>query len=72
MSVPALNNPICTYMLPADVAEMVLLIYSGYCGDPHTVECLIDTAAGLGRPFRNWMGWLMGCVLSPDKSKSCS
>ena len=28
-----------------------------------------DSAAGLGKPFKNWMGALMGCVLSPDRAK---
>ena len=33
------------------------------------VECHYDSAAGLGRGFKSWMGALMGCVLSPDKAK---
>lgn len=33
------------------------------------VRCRYDSEAGLGDEFLNWMGALMGCVLSPDKAK---
>ena len=55
--------------LPFDVARLALLIYGGYRGDPAVVQCQLDSEVGLGSPFGNWMGWLMGCVLSPDKSR---
>ena len=55
--------------LPADVARLALLLYGGYRGDPRATKCQFDSAAGLSAPFSNWMGWLMGCVLSPDKSR---
>ena len=54
--------------LPADAAWLVALIYGGFDGK-EPVKCKLDTAAGLSAPFSNWMGWLMGCVLSPDKAK---
>ena len=55
--------------LPEDVARLALLLYGGYRGDPRATKCQFDSAAGLSAPFSNWMGWLMGCVLSPDKSR---
>ena len=33
------------------------------------MECRFDSAAGLGVPFKNPRGALMGCVLSPDRAK---
>ena len=32
-------------------------------------KCRLDTAAGLSERFENWMGVLMGCKLSTDRSK---
>ena len=55
--------------LPPDVARLALLIYGGYRGDSRATRCQFDSAAGFSAPFSNWMGWLMGCVLSPDKSR---
>ena len=54
--------------MPTDAAWLVALIYGGFDGKP-PVQCKLDTAAGLSAAFSNWMGWLMGCVLSPDKAK---
>ena len=53
--------------------ELSRLIY-GRHGHSHkdkngAVICQYDSAAGLGDGFHNWMGALMGCVLSPDKAK---
>ena len=54
--------------LPLDVAWLACMIYGGFDGKP-PVQCRLDTAAGLSSPFAVWVGWLMGCVLSPDKAK---
>ena len=56
------------HVMPTDAAWLVALIYGGFDGKP-SVQCKLDTAAGLSAAFSNWMGWLMGCVLSPDKAK---
>lgn len=55
--------------LPREVRELAIAIYGAKC-EPHlAVECQYDSADGMGDSFRNWMGALMGCVLSPDKAK---
>ena len=55
--------------LPQQVIDLMALIY-GERGDMSgVVECQFDSAAGLSNPFKNWMGALMGCVLSPDAAK---
>ena len=54
--------------LPRAVAEIALDIYGRFAGD-ESVACQYDTDAGLGKPFHNHMGCLMGCPLSPDKAK---
>ena len=71
---PKINRKIGTVAellqgLPPEVLNLTLLIYGGYHDRDGAVECQYDTAAGLSAPFKNWMGWLMGCVLSPDKAK---
>jgi hypothetical protein len=58
----------CMHGLSSEVTWLVGLIYGGFDGKPG-INCRFDTGAGLGGPFQNWMGWLMGCVLSPDKAK---
>jgi len=55
--------------LPKEVIELTALIY-GAADDPEgAINCQYDSAGGLGDPFKNRMGALMGCVLSPDKAK---
>ena len=55
--------------LPKEVRDLTLLIY-GSADDPEgATTCHYDSAAGLGHGFKNWMGALMGCVLSPDRAK---
>ena len=71
---PKINRKIGTVAellqgLPPEALRLTLLIYGGYNDRERAVECQYDTAAGLSAPFKNWMGWLMGCVLSPDKAK---
>ena len=56
------------YGMPSSAAMLVLLIYGGFDGKP-PARCRIDTAAGLTPEFGVYLGWLMGCVLSPDKAK---
>ena len=55
--------------LPREVTELALAIYGTAENRSEAVTCHYDSAAGLGRGFKNWMGALMGCVLSPDKAK---
>lgn len=55
--------------LPDEVARLAQKIY-GQEGDwEGAVECRYDSSVGLGAPFKNPMGALMGDVLSPDKAK---
>ena len=55
--------------LPKEVQELTLRIYGSVADKEGCVACKYDSAAGLGEGFKNWMGALMGCVLSPDKAK---
>ena len=55
--------------LPKEVQELTLMIYGSAAEPEKAVTCHYDSAAGLGGGFQNWMGALMGCVLSPDKAK---
>ena len=55
--------------LPKDVQHLAALIYGSAAEPEKAVTCHYDSAAGLGDGFKNWMGALMGCVLSPDRAK---
>ena len=56
--------------LPAEVRDLVHRIYGAGREDQEAaVRCQFDSAAGLSEPFRNYMGALMGDVLSPDRAK---
>jgi ribonuclease HI len=55
--------------LPKEVVELTALIYGDGSSTDDAVRCQYDSAAGLGAVFKNNMGTLMGCVLSPDKAK---
>ena len=55
--------------LPDEVVELALMIYGAHGDVEEAVQCYFDSAAGLGDGFGNYMGALMGCVLSPDKAK---
>jgi hypothetical protein len=55
--------------LPKEVRHLSALIYGTAAEPDLCVTCRYDSAAGLGDGFKNWMGALMGCVLSPDKAK---
>ena len=55
--------------LPKEVRDLTLRIYGSAEDVDGCVTCQYDSAAGLGDGFKNWMGALMGCVLSPDKAK---
>ena len=55
--------------LPKQVSQLALMIYGSAAEPEAAVKCHYDSAAGLGHGFNNWMGALMGCVLSPDKAK---
>jgi hypothetical protein len=55
--------------LPSEVTELALSIYGEAHDEDGAISCHYDSAAGLGRGFKNSMGALMGCVLSPDKAK---
>ena len=57
---PNIDRDIGTYAeplhgLPEEVAWLVCMIYGGYNGK-EAVSCRLDTAAGLGAPFKNWIG----------------
>ena len=52
-----------------EVRKLALLIYGEATDPERSVTCHYDSAAGLGDGFHNWMGCLMGDVLSPDKAK---
>ena len=54
--------------LPEEVRKLVLLIY-GKSEFGQAAKCQFDSEAGLSDDFENWMGWLMGCVLSPAQAK---
>ena len=55
--------------LPPEVVELTARIYGTAVRPEEAVTCHYDSAAGLGDGFKNWMGALMGCVLSPDRCK---
>ena len=55
--------------LPRQVVRLTALIYGTHEDPDSAVQCRYDSAGGLGAPFKNHMGALMGCVLSPDKAK---
>ena len=55
--------------LPEDVIRITALIYGESGVEADGIRCRYDSAAGLGAPFNNYMGALMGCVLSPDRAK---
>lgn len=55
--------------LPKEVQQLTLMIYGAAAEPEKAVTCHYDSAAGLGDGFKNWMGALMGCVLSPDRAK---
>ena len=55
--------------LPASVIEVVSLIYGKHGDYDGAVKCQYDSAIGLLGEFPNFMGRLMGCVLSPDEAK---
>ena len=55
--------------LPQEVVEIATLIYGTHDGSQAAVRCQYDSAGGLSGEFENYMGALMGCVLSPDKAK---
>jgi hypothetical protein len=55
--------------LPEEVIEMTTLIFGGMDDHEEAIKCRYESAAGLGDAFSNWMGCLMGCVLSPDRAK---
>ena len=55
--------------LPEEVWSLTKKIYGGPADPGGAVRCQYDSAAGLGAPFNNTAGALMGCVLSPDKAK---
>jgi hypothetical protein len=55
--------------LPEEVCELSALIYGAGVDGSDAVTCQYDSAVGLGDGFKNYMGALMGCVLSPDKAK---
>lgn len=71
---PAINRAIACdcelFMgLPAEVAKLMAQIYGGQMGEPARVSCQYETGIGLGEPFTNRMGRLMGCPVSPDSAK---
>ena len=56
--------------LPQPVIDLVSKIYgAGRALAIHAVECQFDSSVGLGKTFKNYMGALMGEVLSPDRAK---
>ena len=71
---PKLDRQVVRYAemihgLPEEVSDLVALIYGEATNRDDCVECRYDSEAGLGDPFKNYMGALMGCVLSPDRAK---
>ena len=57
--------------LPKAVTEIVARVFGEHGQLDDVVHCQYDSSAGLGDPFPNYMGALMGCVLSPDRAISC-
>ena len=58
--------------VPRDVLDLAAAIFGAAeaeAGMDGGVPCRYDSAAGLGDAFRNNMGALMGCVLSPARAK---
>ena len=55
--------------LPAEVLDLAAAIYGKAECEADGTPCRYDSAAGLGGLFSNWMGALMGCVLSPNRAK---
>ena len=55
--------------VPKQVRKLTARIFGNRAEMREVVQCRYDSAAGLGKPFKNWMGALMGCVLSPDRAK---
>ena len=55
--------------LPPDVVRLTEMVYGAHRDREGAVRCQYDTAAGLGVPFANHMGRLMGCPLSPASAK---
>ena len=55
--------------LPDDVVRLTELVYGAHKDPESAVKCQYDTAAGLGEPFANYIGRLMGCPLSPASAK---
>ena len=55
--------------LPPEVVELTALIFGSADNHSDSVACRYETAGGLGDRFNNWLGCLMGCVLSPDRAK---
>lgn len=55
--------------LPTEVVELATLIFGSHDQSQDAVRCQYDSAGGLSDEFGNYMGALMGCVLSPDKAK---
>ena len=53
--------------LPHEVVSLIEKIYPSVEG--RSVQCQYDSAAGLGNPFSNHVGRLMGDVLAPDQAK---
>ena len=71
---PKLNRDCCTFAqvvhgLPYQVRRLVSLIYGKHGDYDAAVKCRYDSSVGLSEPFHNFMGRLMGCVLSPDEAK---
>lgn len=71
---PAINRAIACESelfrgLPEEVTKILGQIYGGQAGEPVRVECQYETGGGLGAPFANRMGRLMGCPVSPDSAK---
>lgn len=71
---PAINREIACNSelflgLPEAVADLLGQVYGGQRGEPSHVQCQYETGAGLGAPFANRMGRLMGCPVSPDSAK---
>ena len=71
---PKLNRDCCTiaqivHGLPYQVRRLVTLIYGKHGDYDAAVKCQYDSSVGLSEAFHNFMGRLMGCVLSPDEAK---
>ena len=55
--------------LPPEVIHIAARIYGTHEADPDCCVCQHDSSGGLGGKFANWMGSLMGCVLSTEKAR---